>query len=56
VHKIPVGASFIGGNNADAKILSYGYAFERRTMLRAEPKYLKNAEAIDVISKAMTKK
>jgi amidase len=56
VHKIPVGVSFIGANNADAKILSYGYAFERRTMLRAEPQYLKNAEALDVISKAMTKK
>lgn len=56
VHKIPVGISFIGANNADAKVLSYGYAFEQRSMLRAEPQYLENAEAISVISSAMKRK
>ena len=56
IHKIPVGLSFIGASNQDARILSYGYAFERRTMLRAEPQYLKNAEAVNVISSAMTRK
>lgn len=56
VDGIPVGLSFIGTKNEDAKILSYGYAFERRTHLRAEPHYLKNAEAIPEIAAAMRRK
>jgi amidase len=55
VHKVPVGISFIGAKDEDARVLSFGYAFERRTMLRTEPQYLENAEAIAEISAAMTK-
>ena len=55
VHNVPVGISFIGTINQDADILSYGYAFEQRTQLRAEPQYLPEAEALSEVSTAMTR-
>ena len=55
VHNVPVGISFIGTTNQDADILSYGYAFEQRTQLRAEPQYLPEAEALSEVSTAMTR-
>ncbi len=45
VHGMPVGVSFIGAKDQDAKVLSFGYAYEQRTNLRAEPQYLPTAEA-----------
>ena len=45
VHGMPVGFSFMGAKDEDAKVLSYGYAYEQRTNLRAEPQYLPTAEA-----------
>lgn len=44
VHGMPVGVSFIGAKDEDAKVLSFGYAYEQRTNLRAEPQYLNTAE------------
>jgi amidase len=55
VHSMPVGISFIGGANEDAKILGFGYAYESRSQLRAEPRYLPDAEALAEIEGAMNK-
>ncbi|MBI1366942.1 MAG: amidase [Alphaproteobacteria bacterium] len=56
VDQLPVGLSFVGTKDEDAKILSYGYAFEQATHWRPEPRYLKNAEAIPAIAAAMKAK
>ncbi len=53
VHGMPIGFSFIGAKDQDAKVLSYGYAYEQRTNLRAEPQYLPTAEAREEISGPM---
>jgi len=53
VHGVPVGFSFIGAKDRDAAVLSFGYAYEQRTNLRAEPHYLRDAEAREEIAKAM---
>lgn len=53
VHGLPVGFSFIGAKDQDAAVLSFAYAYEQRTKLRPEPRYLKNAEARDEIASAM---
>jgi amidase len=55
VHSLPVGVSFIGGANQDARILGFGYAYESRSQLRAEPQYLTDAEALAEIESAMNK-
>jgi amidase len=55
VHSMPVGVSFMSGANQDAKVLSFGYAYESRTQLRAEPGYLPGAEALAEIAGAMNK-
>lgn len=55
VHNIPVGVSFISGANRDADVLAFGYAFEQRTMHRAEPQYLTGAESLADVSAAMNK-
>ncbi len=56
VHNMPVGVSFIAGASQDADVLAYGYAYEQRTHLRAEPQYLSGAEDLDDVSAAMSKK
>ncbi len=56
VQSVPVGFSFIGAKDEDAKVLSYGYAYEQRTKLRAEPHYLEGAEALEDVAKAMKRK
>ena len=56
VHNLPIGVSFIGAKDEDAKILSYGYAYEQKTMARAEPLYLKSAEALEDVAAAMKRK
>lgn len=53
VHGVPVGFSFIGAKNQDAEVLSFGYAYEQQTHLRAAPQYLKDAEARPEIAAAM---
>ncbi len=55
VHNMPVGVSFIASANEDAEVLAYGYAYEQRTNMRAEPQYLSNAEELDDIAGAMVK-
>ncbi len=56
VHGVPVGFSFMGGKDQDAAVLSFGYAYEQRTQLRADPQYLKTAEMREEISAAMHRK
>ncbi|MEO1242681.1 MAG: amidase [Pseudomonadota bacterium] len=53
VHGLPVGVSFIGEANDDAEVLSYAYAYEQKTLLRAEPQYLNSAEDRPEIAGAM---
>ncbi len=53
VHGIPIGVSIMGAKDADAQILSYGYAYEQASQMRVDPKYLKTAEARPEIAKAM---
>lgn len=53
VHGMPIGFSFMGAKDEDAKVLSYGYAYEQRTNLRAEPQYLPTAEAREEIAGPM---
>lgn len=54
VHGLPVGVSFIGAANDDAEVLSYAYAYEQKTLLRAEPQYLNSAEDRPEIAAAMS--
>lgn len=53
VHGMPVGFSFIGARDEDAKVLSFAYAYEQRTNLRAEPQYLPTAEMREEIARPM---
>ena len=55
VHGVPIGFSFIGTKDADARVLSYGYAFEQRTKARVDPTYLQTAEERSEIQNAMTR-
>ncbi|WP_425408051.1 amidase [Hyphococcus sp.] len=56
VHGVPVGISMMGAKDQDAAVLSYGYAYEQRTMHRADPQYLSSAEARDEIGPAMKRR
>ncbi len=56
VHGVPVGISFMGAKDRDAEVLSFGYAYEQRSMHRADPQYLPNAEARAEIAPAMKRK
>lgn len=53
IHNMSVGVSFIGAKNEDAKVMSFGYAYEQRTNLRAEPTYMKSAEDMPDVRRAM---
>jgi amidase len=53
IHNLSVGLSFIGGKNTDVQVLSYAYGYEQHSQRRLQPHYLKNAEAIPYIKKAM---
>lgn len=55
VHGIPLGVSFMGGKDTDARLLSYGHAYETATALRPEPGYLPSAEDRPEISAAMVR-
>jgi amidase len=41
VNDLPVGLSLIGTAWSDAKILAFGYAFERRAKARRPPKFIR---------------
>ena len=56
VHGVPIGFSIMGAKDADADILSWGYAFEQASHMRVEPQYLRNAEARPEIAAAMKRK
>ena len=56
IHGIPVGISFMGAKDQDAAVLSYGFAYEQRTMLRTEPQYIEDAESREEIAAAMKRK
>lgn len=56
VHGLPVGVSFIGGKDEDAAVLSFAYAYEQATGHRAEPEYLKDAEARPEVAAAMKRR
>ena len=56
VDALPVGLSFIGARNDDARILALGYAYEQKTRRRVEPRYLADAEARPEIAAAMRRK
>ena len=56
VRNIPIGLSFIGSAGGDAKVLSYGYAYEQASQRRAEPKYLRTVEDDPKIYKALSNK
>lgn len=56
VDSLPVGLSFLGAKDHDAKILSFGYAYEQATKRRVEPAYLPNAEHRSDIAEAMRAK
>lgn len=53
---MPIGLSFMGTKDADAQILSFGYAYEQATGHIKLPQFLENAEARDDISAAMSRK
>ena len=56
VHGVPIGVSFIGLKDEDAKVLSFGYAYEQATNHRANPQYLASAEVRPEIEKIMRNK
>lgn len=56
VRNIPIGLSFMGSAGQDARVLSYGYAYEQASQLRAEPKYLATVEDDPKIFKALSNK
>jgi ketosteroid isomerase-like protein len=53
VDGLPIGLSFIGGEDRDAQVLALGHAYERKTDRRVEPRYLPGAEARPDIAAAM---
>jgi amidase len=56
VHGVPIGFSIMSGKDADADVLSWGYAYEQASQMRVEPQFLANAEARPEISAAMKAK
>lgn len=56
VHGVPIGFSIMGAKDADADILSWGYAYEQASGLRVEPKFLASAEDRPEIAAAMAAK
>ncbi|MEO1473774.1 MAG: amidase, partial [Pseudomonadota bacterium] len=53
VRGLPVGLSFMASAGQDAEVLAMGYAYEQATQHISEPAYLKNAEGVDDIARAM---
>jgi amidase len=55
VHGVPLGVSFMAGEDADAALFGYGYAYEQASQRRVEPQYLSTAEERPEIGPAMVK-
>lgn len=53
VDGLPIGLSFLGARDSDARLLALGHAYEQRTRRRVEPGYLPTAEARPEIGAAM---
>ncbi|MEO0883925.1 MAG: amidase [Pseudomonadota bacterium] len=53
VRGLPVGLSFMASAGDDADVLAMGYAYEQTTKHIAAPAYLKTAEDLDHIARAM---
>ena len=51
--KLPMGLSFVGGSNDDARILAYAFAYEQQSQRRMEPEYLTGAEQVDVVGSGL---
>ena len=56
VHGIPIGFSIMSGKDADAAVLSWGYAFEQASQMRVTPQYLASAEDRPEIAAVMKAK
>ena len=56
VHGIPIGVSIMSGKDTDANVLSWGYAYEQASQMRATPQYLESAESRPEIAAAMAAK
>lgn len=56
VHGVPIGFSIMGAKDADADILSWGFAYEQASQMRVEPGFLPDAEARPEIAAAMKAK
>lgn len=54
VYHLPVGLSFIGSHNQDARILSFAFAYEQISKRILNPNYFKTAEDIPSINRAMS--
>ena len=53
VTDLPVGLSFIGAPGADQQVLAAAFAYEQASLLRAEPRYLSSAAALDYIGSSL---
>lgn len=56
VRNIPIGMSFMASAGQDAAVLSYGYAYEQASQLRAEPQFLNTVEDDPKIYEALSNK
>ncbi len=55
VHGIPVGVSFMGPKDSDARTIAYGYAYEAASQKRVAPRYLPSADSRPEIAAAMNR-
>ena len=56
VHGLPIGVSIMGAKDTDAKILTFGYAYEQHSNRRFDPQYLTTSEDRPEIKAAMARK
>jgi amidase len=53
VHGLPIGISFIGAADDDARVLAFAYAYEQATRHRSDPQFLPDASAREEIAVAL---
>ena len=51
---LPVGVSFMGGANDDARVLTVGYAYEKTSNRRIDPQFRQTVDDIDHVTRAQT--